>query len=90
VRPNQPNLALEVNHLGKKKRVWSNGLKWSHYIPVNFLSLLPGQPPSSHITSEIYCDLPSKTNTMLLNSFKTSLHGSFTLVHSAVDIRGPT
>ena len=26
--------------------------------------------------------LPSKTNTMLLNSFKKSFHGSFTLVHS--------
>ena len=33
------------------------------------------------------CDLPSKTNVGLLNSFNTGCHGNFTLALSMVDAR---
>jgi len=34
-----------------------------------------------------YSDLRIKTNTMLVKSLKTSLHGSLTLVHSTMSIQ---
>ena len=34
-----------------------------------------------------YSDLRIKMNTMLVKSFKTCLHGTFTLVHSTMNIQ---
>ena len=48
--------------------------------------VIPGLRKLLDHTGHLHNDLPIKTNTMLMKNFKNSRHGSFTLVHSTVQM----